>query len=80
MPTTPSETAQELRQRAEELFRTNDSLITEMPSPKKNKQIIHELQVLQIELEMQNNELRRTQIELEAGRSRYFDRKVSDDD
>jgi len=35
--------------------------------------MIHELPVHQVELEMQNEALRRTQIELDAARARYFD-------
>jgi PAS domain S-box-containing protein len=34
---------------------------------------VHELRVHQIELEMQNEELRTAQAEIEAGRARYFD-------
>jgi formate hydrogenlyase transcriptional activator len=42
-------------------------------SPEEIRKTIHELHVNQVELEMQNEELRRAQVELDAARSRYFD-------
>lgn len=41
--------------------------------PESAEGLIHDLRVHQIELEMQNDELRRVQDALEASRSRYFD-------
>lgn len=42
-------------------------------APEFFSQVLQELRVHQIELEMQNEELRRAQIELDIARSRYFD-------
>jgi PAS domain S-box-containing protein len=43
------------------------------PPPEEVLRLAHELKVHQIELEMQNEELRREQGELEASRARYFE-------
>ncbi len=42
-------------------------------SPDEMQRALHDLRVHQIELEMQNEELRRLQLELDATRQRYFD-------
>ena len=63
----------DLRRRAEEKVRADEAQTRETPSPEEAGRLLHELQVHQIELEMQNEELRRAQGELEASRARYFD-------
>jgi diguanylate cyclase (GGDEF)-like protein/PAS domain S-box-containing protein len=42
-------------------------------SPEETLRILHELQVHQIELQMQNEEMGRAQAELDSARARYFD-------
>jgi PAS domain S-box-containing protein len=65
--------AADLRRRAEEKAHTDEAQAQKPLSPKEAGRLLHELQVHQIELEMQNEELRRAQGEIEAARARYFD-------
>jgi len=67
---TPSTRVSLLRQKAEKALTTSRVQVKKM-APEKVQQLVHELQVHQIELEMQNEELRQTQVELEAARDRY---------
>lgn len=76
-PVAPAmDTAPELRERAEAAI-LNRTLHRPVPlaelTPDETRRVLHELGVHQIELEMQNEELRRTQAELGAARARYFD-------
>lgn len=59
---------QTLRQRAESALSG-----VAVPAPENAERLLHELRVHQIELEMQNEELQRIQLELEAEQTRYFE-------
>ena len=71
-----TEQAARLRRRAEAMARGEASPLQEglgsLP-PEAIQKTIHELRVNQIELEMQNEELRQAQAEVDAARIRYFD-------
>ena len=66
-----------LRQQAEEVIRGR--ALTQSPeglaalSAEETQRMLHELRVHEVELEMQNEELRRAQVALDAARARYFD-------
>jgi PAS domain S-box-containing protein len=64
--------AHELRQRAEALIK-GQSIKTEDLSNNDVQELLHELQVHQIELSMQNEELRDAQVRLEESKDRYTD-------
>jgi PAS domain S-box-containing protein len=74
VPTEPSRKShaitQDLRRRAEIFLDNRFQTIRDVP-PEEVHQLVHELHVHQIELEMQNDELRRAQIEIESSRNRY---------
>ena len=61
-----------LRKRAELLVSSHGESSKERPPDKEWKEVLHELHVHQIELEMQNEELLRTQRKLEGSQTRYF--------
>ncbi len=65
--------AADLRRRAEAIDRELSAKEPQELSPERSRSLFHELRVHQIELEMQNEELRRAQEALEASRARYFD-------
>jgi len=61
-----------LRARAEERLREGPEQV-EHPAPEEAQRLIHELRVHQIELELQNKELRQTEQELAVAHDRYLD-------
>ena len=68
-----SDKSQLLRQKAEAKARSLKAVNPDEFTPEEIKVLLHELQVHQIELEMQNEELRQTQEILEFSRARYID-------
>ncbi len=62
----------DLRQQAEARLQ-RQSADLDITAPEEAGRLLQELRVHQIELEMQNEELHRTQVELESSRERYFD-------
>ncbi len=64
--------AKTLRQRAETLLRAKSADMPTMPTADVQA-LVHELNVHQIELEIQNEELRQSQLELAHSRDRYSD-------
>jgi two-component system sensor kinase FixL len=71
-PNHPSAPAEKLRVSAELRLRKTRREVAQMRMDEVHK-LMHELQVHQIELEMQNDQLRLTQLELEQARDRYAD-------
>jgi len=73
----PGAAADKLRREAEERFdglsAAAAAAAAASPAPEDVTAIVHELRVHQIELEMQNDELRGVQLELDAQREKYFE-------
>ncbi len=63
----------DLHRRAEEKARAVEAQTRETPSPEKAGRLLHELQVHQIELEMQNEELLRAREALQEASDKYHD-------
>ena len=72
-PRPPHADASMLRKRAEEQTASLEQTSLSTYTPEEIEEMLHELRVHQIELEMQNEELRTAQLQIEDGRARYYD-------
>lgn len=72
-PNASHDSAAELRRRAEHLLQAGRPDGAAPLAAADAQRLLHELQVHQIELELQNEELRHAQVEVEAGLERYAD-------
>lgn len=72
-PDAPANQAHALRQRADAITQANPGAPATSLTAQATERLLHELQVHQVELELQNEELRRAQVQLDAERARYFD-------
>ena len=61
------------RTKAEQLYSENKNIPADFYENTEKDEFIQELEVYQIELELQNEELRKSQIELEESRVKYFE-------
>src|ERR1039458_3130070 len=66
-------TAAELRRRAEERLRERPPETRQAQTDADSQRLVHELQVHQVELEMQNEELQKARDEMEAGLEKFSD-------
>ena len=67
----PSPDARPLRQRAERMLREQQRVTQRPANEIDSRSLLHELQVHQIELEMQNEELHRAQVEAQEAADKY---------
>jgi PAS domain S-box-containing protein len=70
-PTLPD--ARALRQQAEQKLREHQALAKQPPKETDARALVHELEVHQIELEMQNEELRRAEAQAQEAADKYTD-------